>query len=1165
MASDRISNSWRQSQSLTRLAAFQKILELTQPKQDSQEIWLKLGHDLFLVGDYDVSGRFSVWETRGKGKTRIRTRNRQDCWQFVSQWCKNNDGGVFFVPTQPIGYPLKDCIHFSDDVAAELDSGTSEEQWRNIEKFWEISGLEPAYIVHSGGKSYHPHWKANEHLPIDRTIYLRRLLCIALNSDPAVTNPHQPMRMAGFYRREKGQEQALSYWSRQRYSYEDFIGGFKAYFSFKNLHFPETISDDRWRLWKQKGNQVLSIPETELYPQLQSVQIPVISSIYTGDIPLEKCLSQANREALSGVTSDRNITGYALACDLIGCEKWLKNNGYQSDRDSHQLFLAYCLSCSSGNGWHQPEWDSIWRSALSSNPTPARGDEGLNKFIHWYRWENDPEYRQAAIAQWKKDNNKQISKEEWNLKFGLKPLLQKIGRNLERNKQQTKKRLSAWGFSQEQIKGYERALTQPVYYQSSHRLDTWYSSGKWTFDASGTGTGKSFDAGRIDLSQFDCNRAFYITSDPRNPTTDTLADWGYLSGRHGGLTKDAWGKLRVAKAKDKITVPANCGRTKTIAALKQAAVDSADSADLVCRGCNWYEACKGGYLFGYLGSRQKALKHKLLRTHPLSLPHPEQFEEYQDSLLVWDEWESILTHTKQIKVSSQDIGKLTTRLLTDAPDLLLRLQPLLTALSRLFSTRPPTRFGWNHRALLAELPSLPDSLDLAEISSLTQVDLGILNPTAEYGEDIDNLPATVRKRFNNSDRETARIIEQKTIKQWLVPFLAILQGRVGYLSLAKGILTVTVPDSYLVDIAHSTRKNIFLDATGNVEELALLLGIAVKDIDYMEVKPKSSTLIKYIQVAGMGRLGQQRGNHQQWQVEAVISQLTKDNPNTGIIRFKKFATGKDLRWFIESRGINDGSDFDTLIFDGIPCPNLASLAAQFTCLYGRQPESGTNKVKYPLRLSNTLPTNIQPHFEMEVSSDREFEQFVRHRILANLHQGWGRGRANRRQSPLTVYILGDYPLDVPVELVKAIDITPEAASKLEKLEMALKGAVARLEKEGGKITQQAIAQVTGYSQGYISRFRQLLQTLINSFNSKSNNSHSPPDEVQWMARKYLPLATVEDLASEIFNFSEVFDLWDWLKLWELAPARVQISLLERLILALPERDLQQLAISLQSG
>ena len=83
--------------------------------------------------------------------------------------------------------------------------------------------------------------------------------------------------------------------------------------------------------------------------------------------------------------------------------------------------------------------------------------------------------------------------------------------------------------------------------------------------------------------------------------------------------------------------------------------------------------------------------------------------------------------------------------------------------------------------------------------------------------------------------------------------------------------------------------------------------------------------------------------------------------------------------------------------------------------------------------------------------------------------------------------------------------------------MALKSAIAQLHSESKKITQQVIAKITGYSQSYISRFRELLQTLIESFSSKSNNSVSPDEEVVWLATEYLPLATTEDLASEIFN------------------------------------------------
>ncbi len=201
---------------------------------------------------------------------------------------------------------------------------------------------------------------------------------------------------------------------------------------------------------------------------------------------------------------------------------------------------------------------------------------------------------------------------------------------------------------------------------------------------------------------------------------------------------------------------------------------------------------------------------------------------------------------------------------------------------------------------------------------------------------------------------------------------------------------------------------------------------------------------------------------------------------------------------------------------------------------------------------------------MEVSADPCFRDFVRRRILANIHQGVGRLRANRRPGEeLAFYILGDYPLDVPVELVKAVDITPEAASKMEKFEMALKGAIATLKKEGKKITQQLLAQVTGYSQGYISRFRKLLRSLLEDFNSKSNNSSPPTPDAVWVGEVYLPLASPDLLAGEIYSVAKAFPQKDWLFIWEAAPAQTQIDILQRLVCALEADDLLALAAAME--
>ena len=259
-----------------------------------------------------------------------------------------------------------------------------------------------------------------------------------------------------------------------------------------------------------------------------------------------------------------------------------------------------------------------------------------------------------------------------------------------------------------------------------------------------------------------------------------------------------------------------------------------------------------------------------------------------------------------------------------------------------------------------------------------------------------------------------------------------------------------------------------------------------------------------------------------------------------------------------------------MILEGIPCPNLESLKAEFTCLYGRTPQSGTEKIKHEISVTNrVLPSRLTPYLEINDSSDREFRSFVRRKILAAIKQAIGRLRANRRpDEELIIYILGDYPLDFPVELVKASDITPEAASKMEQFEMALRKAAAQLQAEGKKVTQTALSKITGYSQGYISRQRKLLLLLLDNLNSKSNNPEHPPEVVRWTAREMLPLARNEELIEEVLQFWEVMGDHavparradrNLLLLFELLPNRVKQDLLYWLLATQPTEVVTQWA------
>ncbi|MGK7934423.1 MAG: hypothetical protein AB4206_01215, partial [Xenococcaceae cyanobacterium] len=483
--------------------------------------------------------------------------------------------------------------------------------------------------------------------------------------------------------------------------------------------------------------------------------------------------------------------------------------------------------------------------------------------------------------------------------------------------------------------------------------------------------------------------------------------------------------------------------------------------------------------------------------------------------------------------------------------------------------KAPTRFGWNHEGLSSRLkPVLPDDIDWDGIAKATEPNLDALNPTLEYGCDIQDLPKSVKKMMNDSDHNTAGRIEAETIKQWILPFLNILSGEAGYLSKSGGVLTITVPDSRLIDIAHAASKNIFLDATGHLPDLAKLLAISFNQIEHIAVKPSKGANTKIIQVVGLGRLGIGRGKHQERQTAAITKALEEKHPGIRKIAFKKFAkASEDLRWFIESRGANDAERDKALILEGIPTPNLEALAAEFTCLYGRVPPGGTTKVKYKIDITNLgLPKVGSPYLEVNESVDPDFRAFVRRKILSAIRQAIGRLRANRREGEeLIIYILGDYPLDFPVELVKAVDITPEAASKMEQFEMALKKAIAQLKTEGQKVTQTALAKITGYSQGYISRFKELLLLLLESFNSKSNNSAPPPDppsdDVVWLAKEYLPLAQNEQLLEEIFNFSEVFTKHNFLFLFDLIPFHLKQDLFYWLLAIQPESLSEQIVVA----
>ncbi|MGK7896566.1 MAG: hypothetical protein AB4372_23835, partial [Xenococcus sp. (in: cyanobacteria)] len=227
-----------------------------------ESFYTKTGHGSFQYNEVLEDGEFLLRQTylsnndglvgQEHSETRHLEITAHDGIDYLNRRSLLNDGGVFFVGAIYAEYPLKDYCRITRDIVAEMDNGTSSEQWEKIRWLEKVTGL-PISVVGSGGKSLHAHLTTELPLPYDRDIYYRRLTVLLLDSDPAVARHHQPVRLPGFFRKEKGNYQELLQLG-ERVDEETLREGFKQAFAAKNWTFPETIPDDWWSVLRKSEN-----------------------------------------------------------------------------------------------------------------------------------------------------------------------------------------------------------------------------------------------------------------------------------------------------------------------------------------------------------------------------------------------------------------------------------------------------------------------------------------------------------------------------------------------------------------------------------------------------------------------------------------------------------------------------------------------------------------------------------------------------------------------------------------------------------------------------------------------------------------------------------------------------------------------------------------------
>jgi hypothetical protein len=610
-------------------------------------------------------------------------------------------------------------------------------------------------------------------------------------------------------------------------------------------------------------------------------------------------------------------------------------------------------------------------------------------------------------------------------------------------------------------------------------------------DNSATGSGKSHFDAELKPADLGVKKIIYVTNDPYNPTIKGFEDWIHMMGRHGGLKTivNSDGTTRIVRCKpgEPYTIEANCIRFEAVEFLRDANIAGSDSAGVICGTCPMRERCThASDGVNFLAQRKRGLSADRVICHPESLPDPKEFN-YSEVAIVWDD--TMPRAVKQINVYQNDVA----RTIADNPELATVLHPLY----KLFGQELP-RYGLPTEQIV-ELS--PIDLDPEYLESLTAPDLGkALNPVADQGVDLSDLPADQRRFYSSDVTEGVK----KISKQWLADYARVCQGvDGGSLTLNNGTLSITMPDPRLRNIVKAAKINIFQDATTTKSSLALILGIEPNIITVMRQAQAKLTNLELIQIADIGAVSRSYGKDQQRRINAIIKQISSEG-RTETIGYKC----KDFEnyWHRDNRGSNKFLEVENLILVGTPYGNLGAALANYSAMLGK-------------RVTN---------------EDQGFKEWYREQTLAEIIQGVGRVRANRRtDTKLRVFLISDFQMGAEWKQIRAEEVTPLAADKKSNLWNRMIQSGMDLIRDGQKVTQEAIANFIECTQGRVSQlskefaggwesFTRLLILLLDPHSGINNSDPDPDPEVTQTLVEMVESAPPSEIFRELISiFTEV--------------------------------------------
>ena len=379
-----------------------------------------------------------------------------------------------------------------------------------------------------------------------------------------------------------------------------------------------------------------------------------------------------------------------------------------------------------------------------------------------------------------------------------------------------------------------------------------------------------------------------------------------------------------------------------------------------------------------------------------------------------------------------------------------------------------------------------------------------LNPTAAYGINVQDLPASQRKFYASKSSDLEGIP-----KTWLVPLLKVLNGEYpgATITANHGGFTITLPNDRNREIAKAAQKDIFTDATLTREDLAMKLGVSPDEIFVIREKPIATPNLKIYQIADMGKLTRDRGADQKRRVEAFLNTL-----NCPAIDWK--SEEREGAHFVDGRGVNHFENVTRLAIVGTPCANIGAMVSEFSAMVGR----------------------------VVTIDDPDFQAWLHRKTESELIQEIGRVRANRRvEETIEVYLLTDHQFETITPIQKfSAEVTIDAAPKAERFCHAMTEAAKAIIVAGDKLTQEGLAAVLEKSRGAVLKalnrlemgwddFKKMILLLLNTPIAEGSENSSVVVKLIETIAPYLEFNQKEEIFSFALGLPEPdFDLLDYL-------------------------------------